>query len=120
VKDLRLRFEPFGTPEQVDGAAVRDGDQPGPRTPRHPLRRPGGDGRRKCVLEHLLGEVEVAEEANERGERTSRLLAKGALQGLGGVHDVFRTGLTSIDPCCAVGIRAARAIASSKSLASIM
>jgi hypothetical protein len=75
---------------------------------RPPLRR---DGER--LLDGLLGEVEVAEEADQGGEDTPPLLAEDPLD------QCSTTGRTSIaPPIRAAGMRAAISIAASRSPAS--
>ena len=75
---------------------------------RPPLR---GDG--ECLLDGLLGEIEVAEEADQGGEDTSPLLAEDLLD------QRSTTGRTSIaPPIRAAGMRAAISIAASRSSAS--
>ena len=70
---------------------------------------------RERLLRGFLGEVEVAEEADERSEDATPLLAEGLLE------DRYRStiGRTSIaPPMRAAGIRAASSIAASRSSAS--
>ena len=77
--------------------------------------RPALGGDRERLLGGLLGEVEVAEEADQRGEDPAPLLAEGLLE------DRYRStsGRTSIaPPMRAAGIRAASSIAASRSSAS--
>ncbi|HTA14942.1 MAG TPA: hypothetical protein VK781_08810, partial [Solirubrobacteraceae bacterium] len=55
-------------------------DQPASRVGRRPLARPARGGACECLLRSLLGEVEVAEEADQRGKDTSPLIMKDALE----------------------------------------
>ena len=82
---------------------------------RDPVARPalGGDGER--VLRGLLGDVEVAEEADERRQDVAPVGAEGLLE------DRYRSaiGRTSIaPPMRAAGKRPASSIAASRSSAS--
>jgi hypothetical protein len=47
---------------------------------RDPVARPAGGGDRERLLRGFLGEVEVAEEADERSEDAAPLLAEGLLE----------------------------------------
>src|SRR5205823_12210951 len=77
--------------------------------------RPALRGDRKRLLRDFLGEVEVAEEADERSEDTAPLLAEGLLDRR--YHATV--GRTSIaPPMRAAGTREATSIAASKSSAS--
>src|SRR6476619_558903 len=74
-----------------------------------------GERDRERVLRGLLGEVEVAEEADQRGDNSSPLVAEGLLEDR--YHSMI--GRTSIaPPRRAAGIRAASSIAASRSSAS--
>ena len=120
------------------------------------IQAPGLSGMPRCrprlergderLLDRLLGEIEVAEDADEGRDRSPGLLAEQAIddragsvrrhQGLdrgpaqlaaavaaGASTPMFgrsQIGRTSTQPCVAPGIRAARAIASSRSEASTM
>ena len=77
--------------------------------------QPALRGDRERLLRGLLGEVEVAEKADQRGEHTSPLVAEGLVEGR--YHSMI--GRTSIaPPRRAAGIRAASSIAASRSSAS--
>ena len=81
----------------------------------HAVARPALRGDRERLLRGLLGEVEVAEEADQRSEDASPLLAEGLLEDR--YHSTI--GRTSIaPPMLAAGIRAASSIAASRSSAS--
>ena len=80
-----------------------------------PVARPALGGDRERLLGGLLGEVEVAEEADQAGEDASPLVAEGLLEAR--YHST--TGRTSIaPPMRAAGIREASSIAASRSSAS--
>jgi hypothetical protein len=64
LEQLGLRCERALATQAVDRAVARGGDEPGGRVGRCPLTRPAlrRDGER--ILDGLLGEVEIAEEAD--------------------------------------------------------
>ena len=71
---------------------------------------------REGLLRGVLGELEVAEEADQRGEDATPLVAEDPLE-VGRYHST--SGRTSIaPPMLAAGIRAASSIAASRSSAS--
>jgi hypothetical protein len=72
--------------EAVDRAAPRGEDDPALRTGREPGPRPAlhGDGER--VLDRLLGDVDVAEDADEDGHRAAVLGAEDTLDLRRGRH----------------------------------
>ena len=78
-----------------------------------PVARPAFGGDRERLLGGLLGEVEVAEEADQGGEHAPPLLAEDLLD------QRATSGRTSTaPPSRAAGIRAANSIAASRSSAS--
>ena len=86
---------------------------------RRPLFQRGGEG----LLAGLLGQIEIAEQADQGCENTTRLSAKYFLMhGAAAAHCRRRsggqTGRTSMLPTLAPGMRAAMAIASSRFFAS--
>ena len=97
------------------GPVARGRHQPGARVGGSAVARPALGGDRERLLRGFLGEVEVAEEADQRGEDAAPLLAEGLLE------DRYRStsGRTSIaPPMRAAGIRDASSIAASRSSAS--
>jgi hypothetical protein len=60
----------------VDGAVAGGGHQPGPRVVRSAVARPALGGYRERLLSGLLGEVEVAEKADQVGEDAAPLVAE--------------------------------------------
>src|SRR4051812_16256235 len=101
--------------DAVDRPVARGRDQPGARVGGRSVARPALGGDRERLLSGLLGEVEVAEEADQGGEDASPLVAEGLVEGC--YHSAI--GRTSIaPPMRAAGIRAASAIAASRSSAS--
>ena len=114
------------------------GRDPGPGVVRDAPLRPRLEGGDERVLDGLLGEVEVAQDADERRDRPSLLLAEQAVDDLvGGRVGVSQSaaaepaatawasaapkstiGRTSIEPVLAPGIMAAYPSASSRSATS--
>ena len=60
----------------VDRLVARHTDQPRPRIGRRFSRRPALQRSRKGFLERVFGEIEIADETDQRGERPPRLVAK--------------------------------------------
>ena len=80
-----------------------------------PVSRPALGGDREGLLSGFLGEIEVAEEADQAGEDAAPLLAKDLLE----VRYHSAIGRTSTaPPMRAAGMRAASSIAASRSSAS--
>ena len=69
-------------PQAVERAPPRGDGQPGPDVARDAVARPGRGRVDVGVLEGVLGELEVAEVADERGEDPRPLVAAGAGEGL--------------------------------------
>ena len=90
-------------------------DQPGPRVGGNPVARPALRGDREGLLGGLLGEVEVAEEADQGGQDAPPLVAEDLLEAR--YHSsIGRT--STAPPRRAAGMRAASSIAASRSSAS--
>ena len=109
-----LRRQHARPPQPVDRLVPRGGGDPRTRIARDALDRPALERDEPRILDRLLGEVEVAEDADQGGDRSSRLLA-----GTGGRsrrQSYWMTGRTSTHPFFAPGIFAAQSIASSRSL----
>jgi hypothetical protein len=83
---------------------------------RDPVARPALGGDREGLLRGFLGEVEVAEEADERSEDAAPLLAEGLLEDRQRSATIGRT--STAPPRRAAGIREASSIAASRSSAS--
>ena len=99
--------------DAIDRPVASDGDQPAGRARRRPLAGPTRRGAREGLLRGLLGEVEVAEEADQCREDAIPVVSK----------DLFdqrsTSGRTSMaPPSRAAGMRAAISIAVSRSSAS--
>ena len=115
VEESGLGRERALAADAVERTVARRGDEPGPGTHGHAVARPalGGDGER--LLSGLLGEVEVAEEADQRSEDASPLLPEDLLE------DRYRSAIgrtSTAPPMRAAGTRAAISIAASMSSAS--
>src|SRR6266571_1569593 len=104
--------------QPVDRLESASGDEPRARIRRHAFDRPALHRRRKRILQRLLGEVEVAEEADQGGQDAAGF---GAVDRLDRVYGWLNSmiGRTSTVPCCAPGIREATWTASFKSFALI-
>ena len=103
--------------DAVDRAVARGGHEPRARVRGRALARPALRGDRERLLRGLLGEVEVAEEADQRGDDAPPLIAEGLLEG--SYHSC--AGRISIaPPSRAAGTREATSIAASRSSASKM
>src|SRR6202011_1734578 len=66
--------------DTVDRLTPGGGRQPGGGVGRYAARRPGLDGAQDRFLDQLLGEVEVAQKANEPTDQPACLLPKDASQ----------------------------------------
>ena len=119
--------EQLGLPRQdaiaanpVDRAIARRRDEPAGRIARPAVARPPLERRRDCVLESVLGQLEIAEDADQGGEDAAALLAEDAGELVyAPAPDMSITGLTSIEPSFADGILAAQSSASSSASTSI-
>ena len=116
-------------PEPVDGAAAGGGGEPHARPPRNTGARPLGGRGHEGVLHRILGEGEVAADlAGERGQHRRPLVAVGTVQlggDLGGpaaFSPARRRTAAGPRPSrtAALGNRAARAVAASRSGRSTM
>ena len=115
----RLLGQPPLAADPIDRSVARGHDQPGSRVGQQALPRPALGGDRERLLNGLLGAVKVAEETDQRGENSSPLLAKDALEGR--QRQCSTIGRTSTEPWFrAAGIRDAASIASSRLPASRM
>ena len=103
------------SPDPVDRPVARGDRQPRARVGRNSVAGPSLRGNRKRLLGGLLGEIEIAEETDQRGKHTPPLVPENLSQ------QRYRStnGRTSIaPPKRAAGIRAASSIASSRLSAS--
>src|SRR5205085_822576 len=110
-----LRREGLVAPDPVQGSVARRRDEPRGGVRRHSVAPPPFRGDREGLLRGFLGDVEVAEEADQRREDAPPLLAEGVFQ-LSYHCTVGRT--STAPPRRAAGIFAARSIAASRSSAS--
>ena len=112
-EQLRLGGERPLAADAVDRPVARGADEPGVRVGRRFVARPALRGDDERLLGGLLGEVEVAEEADQRGQDPAPLVPEDALD------QRSTTGRTSMaPPIRAVGMRDASSIAASRSSAS--
>ena len=120
-EQLGLSLERPGAADPVDRRIPRDGLDPGPRPSRDPAPGPRLEGLCERVLHRVLGELEVAEDADQGREDAAPLVPEDALELVYPATSAVRstTGRTSIEPLRADGIRAAHWIASSIVSASI-
>ena len=83
--DLRQRcIEPSAPPQAVDRLEAARRHEPRPGVRGHTVLRPTLDRRGEGVMQRLLGEVKVAEQADQGGENATRL---------GAVDGVYRVSL---------------------------
>jgi hypothetical protein len=72
------------TAQAVDRPVARDADDPGARVVRHPVARPALQRSNEGLLDRLLGQVEVAEDADQRRDRPPRLSPEQAVDAVAG------------------------------------
>ena len=102
-------------PDAVDRAVPRRRRDPGSRVVGDPVHGPAIQGDRERLLHGLLGQIEVAEHADERRHRTPGLAPEQAVDDLRCLAHMSMRGLTSTDPPAASdGILPAASIASSR------
>ena len=80
VELARLLGEGAVAPDPVDRAVTRGGHEPCRRVIRGAVARPALRGDRKRLLRGFLGELEVAEEADQCGKDLAPLVAEGLLE----------------------------------------
>jgi hypothetical protein len=112
---VRLGGEYTVTAEPIDCLVAPGRDQPGPGVGGHAVALPALSGHDEGFLADFLGEIEIAEEADQRRQDTPPLFVEDLLD----QEFISATGRTSTEPPIrAAGIFAARTIAVSRSLAS--
>jgi hypothetical protein len=79
-QQLGLAAQVLLAPDPVDRPVARRRDEPDTRVRGDPVARPALGGDRKGLLRGFLGEVEVAEEADQRGQDTAPLVAEDLLE----------------------------------------
>jgi hypothetical protein len=100
--------------DAVDRPVASGRDEPGARVVRRSLARPALRRDRECLLGGLLGEVEIAEEADQGGDDAAPFVAEDLVE-----NQYSTIGRTSTaPPRRAAGMRAASSIAASRSSAS--
>ena len=114
-EQARLLHERPFAPDAVDRAVPPGGDEPGARVGRRSLARPPLGRDRECLLCGFLGELEVAEEADEVREHAAPLVAEDLLEDR---YDSFSGRTSTAPPSRAAGIRDASSMAVSRSSAS--
>src|SRR5262249_23244060 len=115
VEQARLLDERPLAAQAVDRAVAGRDREPGARVGRHPVPGPALGRDRERLLRGFLGEVEVAEEADQAGEQTAPLVAEDLLE----QRYLSTSGRTSTaPPILAAGSRAASSRAASRSSAS--
>jgi hypothetical protein len=118
LEDLGLARQRLLAADPVDRAVAGRGGEPRRGVVRRAVSGPSLDGGGECVLEGVLGKLEVAEDADQGREDAAPLLAYNLLEV--GRAQCSTTGLISIaPPVRAAGILAATSIASSRLSASI-
>src|SRR5664280_3077778 len=117
LEQRSLRHKPALSTEAIERSIAGGRHQPRPGVGRNAVLRPSGRSDGERLLGGLLGEVEVAEEADEGGDDASPLLPEDLVERR--YHSMI--GRTSIaPPRRAAGIRAANPTAASRSSASSM
>ena len=111
--------------QAIDGEIARGRRDPATRVGRQPVARPAAQGDRVRILHGVLGDVDVAEDADQRGDRaTGRLAEDPADRGLAGrrrhAPSVCMNGRTSIGRMMHSEVLAPQASAASRSSASTM
>src|SRR5207253_10220045 len=78
-EQLGLALQRLLAADAVDGPVPRDRHEPTGRVRRRALARPSLDRRRERILKDVLGEVEVAEDADQGREHARALVAEDLL-----------------------------------------
>ena len=119
LQQPRLGLQRALAPDAVDGAVAPGGHQPGHRVLGRPLARPPLGRDRERLLGGLLGEVEVAEEADQGREDPAPLALEDLLDQCAVSVGISTSGRTSTaPPSRTAGIRCANSSAASRSDAS--
>jgi len=115
LEQAGLRGQRAIAADAIDGTIARRRHQPGAGVRGSPVPRPALGGDREGLLRGLLGEVEVAEEADQGREDVPPLVAEDLLEDR--YHSTIGRTSTA-PPRRAAGIREASSIAASRSSAS--
>jgi hypothetical protein len=81
-QSTQRRVEPCAASQGVDRLETTGGHEPCAWIGRHALPRPALDSGGEGVVQRLLGEIEVTEETDERGENAARVVSIGDLDRL--------------------------------------
>ena len=119
-QQLALAFERALAADPVDGAVLRHGHDPGSGIAGGAVRGPALDGECECVLDGLLGALEVAERAGQHRDGAPPFLPEDGFDARYYIPSGnTTTGRISTDPWCEPGSFAAHSVASSSEPASI-
>jgi hypothetical protein len=80
IQQSRLLGQAAGAADPIDCAVAGSGDEPGGGVVRDAVPLPALCGNRECLRGGFLGEIEVAEEADQRGQYATPLLAEDVLE----------------------------------------
>src|SRR5581483_7417260 len=89
-EQLRLPREGLVAPDAVDRAVACSRDDPRARVVGRPAARPALGGDDECILDGVLGEIEIAENASEDCDAARTLVAIGAGEGVYGTTSTSR------------------------------
>jgi hypothetical protein len=113
VEQAGLRRQRAIAADAVDRAVARGRHQPCARIGGRPLAGPALGGDRERFLSGFLGEIEVAEEADQGRDDTAPLVAEDLVE-----HYPLTGRISTAPPMRAAGMRDASSIAASRSSAS--
>ena len=117
---VRLLTSPLFPAEAVDRPIACRGRDPRAGVVGHAVHRPAFERDRERLLDRFLRQLEVAEHADERRDRSPRLAAEQAVDDVRCLGHMSMSGLTSTDPYLTAGSFPAASIASSKLAHSMM
>ncbi len=81
---LGLLAQPPSAAQSIDRPVARGGRDPGARVARDPANRPRLEGRDEGLLDDFFGQIEVAQDTDQRRDRPTLLLAEDALDDIVG------------------------------------
>jgi hypothetical protein len=114
-EELGLPLERTAAPDLIHGSVAGGREDPGAGILGGAFAGPASEGRRECILEGVLGELEVAEDADEDRQAATPLLPEDGLDYAGlasaGICMIGRT--STLPGGTAAGIFDAHSIASS-------
>ena len=82
LQHLTLDPQVLFAPQAIDRLVARNARDPGARVVRHAVGRPALQGDHEGLLHRLLGQVEVAEDADQARDRPPGLVPEGAVDEL--------------------------------------